>query len=71
MATRPTTQNQLSVLGALQRHRTWSRKSFSWKRGNISTTERMLDVLLAKGLVTKDGDGIYRISATGLEELAR
>lgn len=48
------TENQWFVMDALTRHRRFSRYDGGWVWDNYSTTVRMLDALVRKGLVTAE-----------------
>ncbi len=68
-ARRPLSRTHHGVLDGLRRHGSWSPDRRVWVWSGVATTRRLLNQLLGRGLVTLDGDGVYRISATGLEAL--
>ena len=57
---RPLGGTQQEVLRSLRNHGYWHYSRCGWYWDTLGNTEKVLDSLVRRGLVTKDGDGFYR-----------
>ena len=63
MTTRPLGTNQKLAMGCMKRYRRWE-PGAGWSLGSGSTTIRVLESLVKRGLVQKETRQSYRTSGT-------
>ena len=64
-------KTQHSVLRCLAERGVWHRNGAGcgWVWSTHSQTQRIMESLVNKGLVTRNEKGVYRVSAAGIEKL--